>query len=133
MTEDTNDGKQSRDDEVRATANFVAVGTGIVDQDGEDVVSKGKVLLFHVNSSTDDKDPPPSLSLAYQKDILLGPVNSLSTLIAEGTFRLVIGAGAEVAIEQWGAGKLTQVGFFHAHMYVLDIKIFKNFFLLSDA
>jgi hypothetical protein len=28
---------------------------------------------------------------------------------------------------------LTQVGFYHAHMQVLEINLFKTFFLLSDA
>ena len=47
---------------------------------------------------------------------------------------MIIGAGADVNVEQWGTnGKLTQVGFFRATMQILDIKLFKNFFLLSDA
>jgi cleavage and polyadenylation specificity factor subunit 1 len=36
-------------------------------------------------------------------------------------------------VEQWGNEKLTQVGFFRATMIVLDIKLFKNFLILSDA
>jgi cleavage and polyadenylation specificity factor subunit 1 len=39
----------------------------------------------------------------------------------------------QVNVEQWGNGKLTQVGFFRATMQVLDILLFKNFLLLSDA
>lgn len=38
-----------------------------------------------------------------------------------------------VNVEQWGNNKLTQVGFFRATMQILDILIFKNFLLLSDA
>jgi cleavage and polyadenylation specificity factor subunit 1 len=38
-----------------------------------------------------------------------------------------------VNVEQWGNGKLTQVGFFRATMQVLDILPFKSFLLLSDA
>jgi cleavage and polyadenylation specificity factor subunit 1 len=73
------------------------------------------------------------LNFVYEKKIFHGPVTSLSCLDSEGKKRLVIGAGADVNVEQWGANKLTQVGFYRATMYVLDIKLFKNFFVLSDA
>jgi len=123
---------------VAVTATFLAVGTGYVDQDGEDVSSKGKILLFEVRKSTASGFDGPSgftasLALSHEKEMLMGPVTSLSCLTCDNTTRLVVGAGAEVAIEQWNAEKLTQVGFFHAQMHVLDVKIFKNFLLLSDA
>jgi cleavage and polyadenylation specificity factor subunit 1 len=74
------------------------------------------------------------LSLCYEKEIFHGPVTTLSCLSAEGKNRLVIGGGCDVNIEQWGSnGTLTQVGFFRATMQILDIILFKNFFLLSDA
>mmetsp|Transcript_24583 Transcript_24583/g.37919 ORF Transcript_24583/g.37919 Transcript_24583/m.37919 type:complete len:532 (-) Transcript_24583:18-1613(-) len=107
---------------------FVTVGTGIVDQDGEDVGSKGRVLLFSPSARRDD------LSLVYEKDILHGPVTSLSCLTTSGgRTRIVIGAGADVNVEQWGNDKLTQVGFFRAQMHIQAISLFKNFLLLSDA
>ena len=111
---------------------FITVGVGIVDKNGEDVSSKGKVLLFDV---TVQKEGTKSveLSLLWEKDIFHGPVTSLSCLSSDGKNRLVIGAGADINVEQWGNGKLTQVGFFRATMQVLDICIFKNFLLLSDA
>ena len=46
---------------------------------------------------------------------------------------VVIGAGADVNVEQWGSDRLTQVGFFRATMHILDILHFKTFLLLSDA
>eukprot|EP00541_Cyclophora_tenuis_P014838 CAMPEP_0116569886 /NCGR_PEP_ID=MMETSP0397-20121206/16603_1 /TAXON_ID=216820 /ORGANISM="Cyclophora tenuis, Strain ECT3854" /LENGTH=362 /DNA_ID=CAMNT_0004097621 /DNA_START=105 /DNA_END=1189 /DNA_ORIENTATION=+ len=118
---------------------FVTVGTGIVDGDGEDVSSKGRVLLFEVKredaTSVAAGAQIAELSLVYEKDIFHGPVTSLSCLSCEGRSRLVIGAGADVNVEQWGKGKLTQVGFFRANMHILilDIQLFKTFFLLSDA
>mmetsp|Transcript_16120 Transcript_16120/g.15553 ORF Transcript_16120/g.15553 Transcript_16120/m.15553 type:complete len:206 (-) Transcript_16120:700-1317(-) len=109
---------------------FIAVGTGIVDHNGEDVSSKGRALLFRLTPS---RGQVAELSLAYEKEIFHGPVTSLSCLSVDGRNRLVIGAGADVNIEQWGNDKLTQVGFFRATMEVLDITLFKNFFILSDA
>lgn len=110
---------------------FIAVGTAIVDHNGEDVSSHGRVLLFRLTSS---RSQVAELSLTLEKNIFHGPVASLSCLSVEGRNRLVIGAGADVNIEQWGtSGKLTQVGFFRATMQILDISLFKNFFLLSDA
>lgn len=109
---------------------FITVGTAIIDKDGEDVSSKGRILLFELTPS---QSQPVDLNLVYEKNIFHGPVSSLNCLVSEGKHRLVIGAGADINIEQWGADKLTQVGFFRATMYVLDIKLFKNFFVLSDA
>jgi hypothetical protein len=64
---------------------------------------------------------------------LHGPVTSLSCLACEGRNRIVIGAGADINVEQWGNGRLHQVGFFRANMQILHILLFKTFFLLSDA
>ena len=116
---------------------FISVGTGIVDPDGEDVSSKGRVLLFRVNRQGSPAlalaSPVAELSLLYEKDILHGAVTTLSCLACEGRNRLVVGAGADVNVEQWGNGKLTQVGFFRANMQIHSILLFKTFFLLSDA
>jgi cleavage and polyadenylation specificity factor subunit 1 len=112
---------------------FITLGVGIVDKNGEDVSSKGRVLLFEVTVVQKEGMKNLELSLAWEKDIFHGPVTSLSCLSSEGKNRLVIGAGADINVEQWGNGKLTQVGFFRATMQILDIFIFKNFLLLSDA
>lgn len=114
--------------------NYLAVGTALVDADGEDVESKGRILLFELKRIGDQKDAHEiEMSFLYEKEISMGPVTSITQLTTEGKGRLVVGAGAEITVEQWGLGKLTQVGFFHAHMQVQDIVMFKNFFLLSDA
>jgi cleavage and polyadenylation specificity factor subunit 1 len=119
------------------TKLFIAVGVGIVDKNGEDVSSKGRVLLFEVKvpeeMSRVASSLPVELALVCEKDIFHGPVTSLTCLTCEGKHRLIIGAGADVNVEQWGNDKLTQVGFFRATMQVLDIFMFKNFLLLSDA
>ena len=112
---------------------FIAVGTGIVDHNGEDVTTKGRALLFNLRRNRGASGPVAELSLAYEKEIFHGAVSTLGCLSVEGKNRLVIGAGSDVNIEQFGNGKLTQVGFFRATMQVLDILLFKNFFLLSDA
>ena len=48
----------------------------------------------------------------------LEPVSSVSCLASEGKSRLVVGAGAEITIEQWGSDKLVQIGFYHCYMQV---------------
>ncbi len=112
----------------------IAVGAGTIDQDGEDVACRGRVLLFEVNRPADPSTLPiAELNFVYEKAIFHGPVSSLRCLTVEGKSRLIIGAGADVNVEQWGADKLTQVGFFRATMQILDINLFKNFFVLSDA
>lgn len=122
------------DDEVN-NIFVVTVGTGFVDQNGEDVSSKGRVLMFEVKRLRQNSpaDPVAELAILADKQIFHGAVTTLSCLTSEGRNRLVIGAGADVNVEQWGNGKLTQVGFFRATMQVLDILLFKNFLLLSDA
>ena len=118
---------------------FIGVGTSTISSDGEDLASKGKIILFQVKKSKkralskEKKIPQLQLTLKSEKDMALGPVTSLSSLKSEDKYRMVVGAGAEVTVEQWGNGKLTQVGFYHAHMQVQEIVLFKTFFLLSDA
>jgi len=90
--------------------------------------------MFEVKRAKD----PSSLSIAeldmvYEKNVFHGPVTNLSCLTTEGKSRLIITAGPDVNVEQWGNDKLTQVGFFRATMHVLNIKLFKNFLILSDA
>lgn len=107
------------------------VGTGIIDKiGGEDIGSKGRILIFDFKRNTDDEI---ELNFINDKELQLGPVTSLNLLSCDLKKRLVVGAGAEITIEQWGNGKLTQVGFFHAYMHVQEVTIFKTFFLLSDA
>jgi hypothetical protein len=126
-------------DETPTKSLFVSVGTSFIDQDGEDLASKGRILLFQVKKAKgktkrlDRRHTPLHLNLKSEKEITVGPVTSLSSLKSEDTYRVVVGAGAEVTVEQWGSGKLTQVGFYHAHMQVQEIVLFKTFFLLSDA
>ncbi|KAL3775848.1 hypothetical protein ACHAW5_010006 [Stephanodiscus triporus] len=118
---------------------FIGVGTSAIDHDGEDLASKGRLLLFQVRKSKKrvpskgNKSSQLQLKLKSEKEMALGPVTSLSSLKSEDKYRMVVGAGAEVTVEQWGNGKLTQVGFYHAHMQIQEILLFKTFFLLSDA
>lgn len=136
FTDEPGSTSSGSDDELGSQL-FIVVGTGYVDHNGEDVSSKGRVLMFHIKRSAQDDALSTlniaELSLKYEKQIFHGPVYSLSCLRADGKSRLVIGAGADVNIEQWGNDRLTQVGFFRATMQILHILIFKNFFLLSDA
>ena len=106
-----------------------------MEYDGEDLASKGKLMLFKVKKIKSKAAKYRLLELVKrsEKEIAIGPVTYLSSLVSEDIFRVVVGAGAEVTVEQWGSNKLTQVGFYHAHMQVLQITIFKTFFLLSDG
>lgn len=113
---------------------MLVVGTGMVDKDGEDVASKGRLILLDIKRSGDRTGKfEAEMNFLYDKDMSLGPVTNVNCLSAEGKNRLIVGAGAEITIEQWGSGKLTQIGFYHCNMQVQDLIIFKNFLLLSDA
>lgn len=124
-------------DEELPSRLFVVLGTGVVTRDGEDVSSKGRTLLFEIKRYAPHNrlliSQVAELSLCYEKEVFHGPVTSLSCLSSAGKNRLVIGAGSDINIEQWGNGKLTQVGFFRATMQVAHVNLFKTFFLLSDA
>jgi hypothetical protein len=124
-------------DEAGPKSLFIAMGTGYVGVNGEDVTTKGRLLLLSIrrpDESLSTGAPVAELSLVCEKNIFHGPVTSLSCLSSEGRNRLVVGAGSDVNIEQWGSnGRLTQVGFFRATMHISDITHFKNFLLLSDA
>jgi cleavage and polyadenylation specificity factor subunit 1 len=126
--------EEEDEEEIHDDVPFLALGTGIVDQDGEDVCSKGRILLFQLRRVGDRTAKfELELNFVYDKEITIGPVTSVSCLASEGKSRLVVGAGAEITIEQWGSDKLVQIGFYHCYMQVQDIIIFKNFLLLSDA
>ncbi len=77
----------------------MAVGTGIIDNDGEDVSSRGRILLFDVQA-TKNESFGAELDLVYDKDISMGPVTSLHTLDSQNCSRLLIGAGNEITVEQ---------------------------------
>jgi len=134
IVEDPNRDKGAQDLGKQAeTSLLLIVGTGVVDNDGEDISSKGRILLFEIKRTSDNDRRAAEINFLYEKDILLGPVTCLVCLSCENKNRLVVGAGAEITVEQWGNEKLTQVGFFHANMQVQDIVLFKTFLLLSDA
>jgi cleavage and polyadenylation specificity factor subunit 1 len=103
-------------DEVPEKNLFIGVGASVIAHDGEDIASKGRLLLFQIKKSKKralskgGNLPSLILSLKTEKDMALGPVTCLSSLKSENIHRVVIGAGAEVTVEQWGNGKLTQVG-----------------------
>ena len=65
---------------------FISVGTAIVDKDGEDVSSKGRVLLFELNRSSERTTSlqTAELNFVYEKKIFHGPVTTLSCLSSEG-------------------------------------------------
>jgi cleavage and polyadenylation specificity factor subunit 1 len=122
------------------TSLFVAVGTAHVDNDSEDTPGKGRILLFEIvkkavgeESKKVGGEEIPLLSLAYEKNILLGPVTVIQNLPSGDRMLLVVGAGSEVTIERWKEKKLVQVGFHHANMHVLKMTIFKSMILLQDA
>ena len=120
-------------------SKFIAVGTGKVDEDAEDSECVGRILLFEVvdkdgyDYEAIDTWESVELHLAYEKAMQMGPVTCLTSLESDNKTRLVVGAGAEVTVEQWTGSNLLQVGFFHANMHVFNISLMKGFLLLSDA
>lgn len=120
------------------SSKFIAVGTGKVDEDAEDSECVGRLLLFEVvDRDFEDKrfnaGESVELQLTYEKAMQMGPVTCLTNLNVDNKTRLVVGAGAEVTVEQWTGSYLLQVGFFHANMHVFHMTFMKGFLLLSDA
>lgn len=74
---------------------FITVGTGVVENDGEDVGSKGRALLFELQRPADDSFSHVELSLTYEKLIFHGPISSMVCVSNEGRNRLIIAAGAD--------------------------------------
>ena len=94
--------------------------------------SKGRIVLLDLKRVGDRTGKfEIEMNFLYDKDISIGPVTSVNCLACEGTSRLVVGAGAEITLEQWGNDILTQVGFYHCYMHVQDVVIFKNFLLIK--
>jgi len=97
---------------------FITVGTGLVDHNGEDVSSKGRALLFEVKrpeaSSRLASLQVAELSLCYEKEILHGPVTTLTCLPSEGRNRLIIGAGADGMY--WSIDLLPKIVPFISHL-----------------
>ena len=84
------------EEEIHDDVPFLALGTGIVDQDGEDVCSKGRILLFQLRRVGDRTAKfELELNFVHDKEITIGPVTSVSCLASQGKSRLVVGAGAE--------------------------------------
>ena len=129
-------------DEIPQKYLFIAVGTGIIEYDGEDFASKGKLMLFQAKKakSKAGKTSPFELVKRSEKEITIGPVTYLASLHSEDIYRVVVGAGAEVTVEQWGSKKLSQnvnerqlsqVGFYHAHMQVRALAMSLSLFTLN--
>jgi hypothetical protein len=78
---------------------FIAIGTGFVDHNGEDVASHGRALLFEVKRPVGAarliSTQVAELSLVYVKEIFHGPVTSMTCISTEDRHRLIIGAGAD--------------------------------------
>jgi len=138
--------------------DFVAVGTSTVSEAGEEAPATGRVLLYDIvvgKSEGADKPPRVSLSLQHEKASKVGPVSSLASLNCGESIHLIVGAGNHVSIQSWKkrtAGEiiaeneegeqqpegsdghgLKQIGFHHAMLHVIAIKVVKTYILLCDA
>jgi cleavage and polyadenylation specificity factor subunit 1 len=96
---------------------FVAVGTGVLDHNGEDVASRGRAILLELKRTNSSAKAAGrqvvELSFCYEKEIFHGAVTSLVCLSSEGKNRLLIGAGADSKLCQLLSKTVLQSSFSH--------------------
>lgn len=98
----------------------VAVGTGV--NTGEDLTSRGRVLIF----STKDREPgviPP----VYQRSLKC-PV----TVIGQHGGYFIHSEGYKIFFERWENSSFNKVAFFDGSMCVTSMSSIKNFLLFGD-
>jgi len=98
----------------------VAVGTGV--NTGEDLTSRGRMLIF----STKDREPgviPP----VYQRSL-----KTLVTVIGQWGDYLIHSEGFKIFFERWENSSFNKVAFFDGSMCVTSMSSIKNFLLFGD-
>ncbi|XP_076889541.1 cleavage and polyadenylation specificity factor subunit 1-like [Bidens hawaiensis] len=108
----------------RENETLLAIGTAYVQ--GEDVAARGRVLLFSVESSTENSQA--KVTEVYSKE-MKGAISALASI--QGY--LLVASGPKVILHKWTGSELNGVAFFDAPpLYVVSLNIVKNFILIGD-
>ncbi|XP_076921796.1 cleavage and polyadenylation specificity factor subunit 1-like isoform X1 [Bidens hawaiensis] len=109
----------------RENETLLAIGTAYVQ--GEDVAARGRVLLFSVESNTENS--PAKVTEVYSKE-MKGAISALASI--QGY--LLVASGPKVILHKWTGSELNGVAFFDAPpLYVVSLNIVKNFILIGDV
>ncbi|KAI3817931.1 hypothetical protein L1987_11731 [Smallanthus sonchifolius] len=108
----------------RENETLLAIGTAYVQ--GEDVAARGRVLLFSVESSTENSQA--KVTEVYSKE-MKGAISALASI--QGY--LLVASGPKVILHKWTGSELNGVAFYDAPpLYVVSLNIVKNFILIGD-
>jgi cleavage and polyadenylation specificity factor subunit 1 len=115
----------------QAADTYLAVGTCTVRAKGEDVPSKGRLLIYRISL-----DPyagltsPPTLTLVDQYSQRSGP----PTAIAQLGPHIIIAAGPTLWVYAFSAReKLKPIAFYDADFYVVSLRVVKTLVAVTDA
>ncbi|KAJ3679867.1 hypothetical protein LUZ60_016145 [Juncus effusus] len=102
---------------------LMAVGTAFVQ--GEDVPSRGRILLF--SFSNNNESSQNLVTEVFSKE-LKGAVSALAPLQGH----LLLASGPKITLNKWTGSDLIGVAFYDAPLHVVSLNIVKNFVLLGD-
>lgn len=117
-----------------ATASFVAVSTSYLA--GEDVQSKGRVLLFKVDTiaaGQEDHEKGLFVGSPYLSCVCAKDVRGAAALVKEMNGYLVSTMANKVTVYEWTGSDLNQVSFFDLPTGAASVSVVKNFVLLTDT
>jgi len=127
-----------------STGSYLVLGTCTVRAKGEDVPSKGRLLIYRITldpSSSYSKgggpSSPPTLTLVDEFTQRSGP----PTAMAQLGQHIIIAAGPTLWVFSFSAGggreggreKLKPIAFYDADFYVVSLKVVKNLIAVTDA
>ncbi|CAM8962394.1 unnamed protein product [Rhodiola kirilowii] len=104
---------------------LLAVGTGYLQ--GEDVASRGRILLYSFSKSFDSSGN--LVTEVYSKE-MKGAVSALASLQGH----LLIASGPKIILHKWTGSDLNGIAFADVPpLYVVSMNIVKNFILIGDV
>lgn len=133
-----------------STGSYLVLGTCTVRAKGEDVPSKGRLLIYRIMldpysslSKGGGPSSPPTLTLVDEFTQRSGPPTAIAQLgqhiiIAAGptlwvfSFSAAGGGGGE-GVVGGGREKLKPIAFYDADFYVVSLKVVKNLIAVTDA
>eukprot|EP00850_Spirogloea_muscicola_P016587 SM000135S27031 [mRNA] locus=s135:382502:389897:+ [translate_table: standard] len=105
---------------------LVVVGTMFLQ--GEDVPSKGRVLLYTLKESSEGEKNKLQLLEVLEKE-MKGGVTAVASL--QGAILLAV--GPKLVLHTWDGKDITATAFYDAPLYVVNLTTVKNYVLLGDV
>ncbi|KAJ7555735.1 hypothetical protein O6H91_05G052500 [Diphasiastrum complanatum] len=102
--------------------NLLAIGTAYAQ--GEDVASRGRIILVVVGPESDDTN-------VWAKEIYSKELKGAISAIASLQGHLLVAIGTKIILHTWNGSELNGAAFFDAPLYVVSLNV-KNFVLFGD-